>query len=203
LPENLRGLGVFVQLKNDWTTVTGYVHAVALRSVGVYHSVVAVIEDPITAAAFDLNGNLIWFSDLQDGAQLDSPFSIKLLPSGDFLMVPTGVFNGIREIDLAGDLVTQLSIDNLKGALTQVGIKVDPLFTPHHDILPLANGHLIVLANAFRTFTARSFTKAPKPKPETVFSDGVAPLAIIVSLTGWQSRRGILDETSPSIGGAR
>src|ERR1700676_5042393 len=38
--------------------------------------------DPVDAAAFDLNGNLIWFYDLQDGSELDEAFPIKMLQNG-------------------------------------------------------------------------------------------------------------------------
>jgi arylsulfate sulfotransferase len=108
--------------------------------------------DPVDAAAFDLKGNLIWFHDLQDGTQLDSSFPIKMLPNGDFLMVVTGAFNGMREINLAGETTSLLTTANVNQSLSQVG---NPTFITelHHDILPLSNGHLILLANSSKIFT--------------------------------------------------
>jgi arylsulfate sulfotransferase len=108
--------------------------------------------DPVDAAAFDLNGNLIWFYDLQDGTRLDSTFPIKMLPNGDFLMVVVGAFNGVREINLAGETTSQLSTPNVNQALSQAGIPT-VIASLHHDILPLSNGHLILLANAIKKFT--------------------------------------------------
>jgi arylsulfate sulfotransferase len=107
---------------------------------------------PVQTAAFDLRGNLIWFADLQDGVHQDSSFPIKLLPNGDFLMVLTGGgFNGVREINLAGEAVSQFSVGEVNQALAQAGFQI-ALVGLHHDILPLPNGHLILLANTFRPF---------------------------------------------------
>jgi hypothetical protein len=105
--------------------------------------------DPLTVAAFDLKGNLIWFLDLQDADQLDSSFPIKLLPNGNFLLVFNGVgSNGVREINLAGDTVSQFSKNEVNTALG-----TETVMSLHHDILPLSNGHLILLANTAKTFT--------------------------------------------------
>ena len=107
---------------------------------------------PIDTAAFDLNGNLIWFDDLQDGVNLDSSFPIKLLPNGDFLMVVIGAFNGVREINLAGDAIFQFSVNDLNQALSQAGFQI-PVNGLHHDILPLPNGHLILLGSTNKMVT--------------------------------------------------
>src|SRR5260370_25191266 len=107
---------------------------------------------PVDTAAFDLNGNLIWFDDLQDGVNLDSSFPIKLLPNGDFLMVVTGAFNGVREINLAGETVSQFSAGDVNQALSKAGFQL-VIGSLHHDILPLPNGHLILLGNTFPSFT--------------------------------------------------
>jgi len=107
---------------------------------------------PVTAAAFDLKGNLIWYNDLQDGTLLDSPFPIKLLPNGDFLLVVSGNFDGVREINLAGDTVSQFGGSDVNKSLAQVGSPI-VLNELHHDILPLTNGHLLLLGNMFKTFT--------------------------------------------------
>jgi arylsulfate sulfotransferase len=107
--------------------------------------------DPVDVAAFDLKGNLIWFHDLQDGTQLDSSFPVKMLPNGDFLMVVTGAFNGVREINLAGETISQFTTENVNPLLLQAGLP--QVANLHHDILPLPNGHLILLTNRFQTFT--------------------------------------------------
>jgi hypothetical protein len=106
----------------------------------------------VQTTAFDLSGNLIWFADLQDGVYLDSSFPIKPLPNGDFLIVVTGAFNGVREINLAGETISQFSVGDVNQALAQAGFQI-ALASLHHDILPLPNGHLILLANTFQSFT--------------------------------------------------
>jgi arylsulfate sulfotransferase len=108
--------------------------------------------DRVNAAAFDLNGNLIWFCDLKAGTQIDSAFPIKMLPNGDFLMVEGGtIFNGVREIDLAGETVSQFTTASVAQSLPQIGIQI-PIISLHHDILALPNGHLVLLANTSKTF---------------------------------------------------
>ncbi|MFI5057701.1 MAG: aryl-sulfate sulfotransferase [Candidatus Acidiferrales bacterium] len=107
---------------------------------------------PVGTVAFDLNGNLIWFDDLQDGVQLDSSFPFKLLPNGNFLMVLIGGFAGVREINLAGETISQFSVADVNQALAQAGFQL-AIGSLHHDILPLPNGHLILLANTFQSFT--------------------------------------------------
>jgi arylsulfate sulfotransferase len=108
--------------------------------------------EKVTASAFDLEGNLVWFYDVDDAGELDTPFPIKLLPNGDFLLVVTGGFNGIREIDLAGETVSQFSVGDVNQALSRAGFQL-AIGALHHDILPLPNGHLILLANTFQSFT--------------------------------------------------
>jgi hypothetical protein len=105
----------------------------------------------VNAAAFDLSGNLIWFADLQDGVQLDSSFPIKPLANGNFLMVVIGAFNGVREINIAGETISQFSVFDVNQALSQAGFQL-VIATLHHDILPLPNGHLILLGNTVQPF---------------------------------------------------
>jgi arylsulfate sulfotransferase len=107
---------------------------------------------PIGVAAFDLSGNVIWYYDMQDGTQLDSAFPVKMLPNGNFLLVVNGGFDGVREIDLAGDTVSQFTITDVENALIQAGTPL-ALNSLHHDILPLSNGHLILLVNMVQTYT--------------------------------------------------
>jgi arylsulfate sulfotransferase len=116
----------------------------------------------VQTTAFDLDGNLIWFADLQDGVHLDSSFPIKPLPNGNFLMVVIGDFNGVREINLAGETISQFSVGDVNQALSQAGFQ-HVIASLHHDILPLANGHLILLAN-----TSQSFTSLPGHPGATV-----------------------------------
>jgi arylsulfate sulfotransferase len=107
--------------------------------------------DPVDVAAFDLNGNLIWFYDLLDGAAVDAAFPIKMLPNGDFLIVVTGASNEVREINLAGETVSRFTAADVNAALSVANIPIT-ITSLHHDILPLSNGHLLLLANIAKTF---------------------------------------------------
>jgi arylsulfate sulfotransferase len=125
--------------------------------------------EKVTASAFDLEGNLVWFYDLE--GEFDSPFPIKLLPNGDFLLVVTGTFDGAREINLAGETIFQFSTDDLNQALSQAGFQL-VIGALHHDILPLPNGHLILLAH-----TSQSFTNLPgHPGATVVVGDALIDL---------------------------
>lgn len=108
---------------------------------------------PVMTAAYDLEGNLIWYTELPDAPDVDYTFPIKLLPNGNFLLIYTGnaAANGIREINLAGDVVSQFTGFQVEQALQQGNFETDSVWL-HHDILPLPNGHLILLASTNKTF---------------------------------------------------
>lgn len=106
----------------------------------------------IETAASDLNGNLIWY--YEPGAAAGFiPFPLKLLPNGHMIMDISSVVtygqyqpSVIQEVDLAGNSVWQLSALQLTSELSAMGYNIN-ISDFHHDLLPLPNGHLIVLAN--------------------------------------------------------
>ncbi|HVB58120.1 MAG TPA: aryl-sulfate sulfotransferase [Candidatus Acidoferrales bacterium] len=119
---------------------------------------------PATPFASDLDGNIIWS---YTGG--NSPGSyvqvIKLLPNGHFILlfapntsalfygqVRPGGINLIREIDLAGNTIRELNIGNFNARLASAGFSVTAQDF-HHDILPLPNGHFIVLASITKQFS--------------------------------------------------
>lgn len=118
------------------------------------------------AAAVDLQGNLIWYYNFPEVQGL-SPEPIKLLPNGDMLVVlgvgssapingalpsDDGTINTIQEVDLAGDVISQLTVNELNKKLANAGFNLVCQMM-HHDILPLPNGHIIVLANTIKSFS--------------------------------------------------
>jgi hypothetical protein len=128
-------------------------------------------SDFLEAYATDLSGNIIWgynFPDRPSSNTIIQP--IKLMPNGNFLVVLS--FAGqalaagqgislnagqesvdlIREIDLAGDPVAQLTLDDLNSALSQAGYDLT-LNDLHHDVAILPNGHLIVIASTTKSYT--------------------------------------------------
>lgn len=115
---------------------------------------------PSTIFAIDLQGNVIWtypFTDRTSGTEL---YPGKLFPNGDFVVFlcppsyPLGLpgSNIMREIDLAGNTVRELTMDDLNSRLATAGFSVT-LANYSHDFVLLPNGHFLILANSGKTFT--------------------------------------------------
>ena len=94
---------------------------------------------------------------------------IKPLPNGNFLMViglashalvdspdgepPPDTTVALREINLVGDTIHNLSMPQLNRELRSIGYRGPALEMVHHDVEVLPNGHMIVIANATRDYT--------------------------------------------------
>jgi arylsulfate sulfotransferase len=111
----------------------------------------------LCAVATDLAGNIIWYYDLPPGVY---PEPIKLLPNGHMLMITDGLANDVREIDLAGNIINQVTSNQITASLAGipsfqnvvwggVGPPVEQML--NHDVLLLPNGHLILLASMTET----------------------------------------------------
>ena len=125
------------------------------------------------AFATDLKGNVIWTYSYPH-TSTDYVQGIQLLPNGNLLMVisylssmttaqSTSVINEIREIDLAGNAVSSLTMSTLNQKLAAGNFRdaegnLYQLGSFHHDVLPLPNGHLVVLATYTRSFNNLSGT---------------------------------------------
>ena len=108
------------------------------------------------AVATDLAGNVIWYYKLPNGAY---PFPIKLLPNGHMLIVTGGTVNDVREIDLAGNIIHQITVDSIDASLANLAsFRIGTL---NHDILALPNGHLILLASIAQTINDSPGIPAP------------------------------------------
>ncbi|HTV53416.1 MAG TPA: aryl-sulfate sulfotransferase [Terriglobia bacterium] len=117
---------------------------------------------PLQAAAVDLQGNLIWYYNFAN-PQLVVEEPIKLLPNGRMLvnLIPNfdlppppnpGALNVLQEVDLSGNIIAQLTLNQLNNKLANAGFKLVAT-EMHHDILPLPNGHTIVLVNSYKSFS--------------------------------------------------
>ncbi len=112
---------------------------------------IAATSNQIQAFFTDRDGNPIWYYDLDPTYY---PFTFKLLPNGHFLF-SMGNADGdslIREVDLAGNNIRELGIITLQQRMQAAGFNFVPT-SYHHDFVPLANGHVIVLANVLKDFT--------------------------------------------------
>ncbi|MFZ0661691.1 MAG: aryl-sulfate sulfotransferase [Acidobacteriaceae bacterium] len=125
----------------------------------------------LDAYAIDLQGNIIWGYNFPDGAGPNTIVQpIKLMPNGNFLVelsfasqfvLPNqGVtltpadesVDLIREIDLAGDPVAQITMAQLNAKLAAAGYNMT-LLDFHHDVAILPNGHIIAIANMIKPYT--------------------------------------------------
>ncbi|HEY3928955.1 MAG TPA: aryl-sulfate sulfotransferase [Candidatus Koribacter sp.] len=120
----------------------------------------------LQAYAIDLAGNVIWgyqYPDRLAGTIIDP---VKLLPNGDMMFliavgnnapalgpIPAGESILLRETDLAGVPVRQITIDDINNALTAAGVTWQ-IADVHHDFLTRPNGDIIVLANTFKSFSS-------------------------------------------------
>jgi hypothetical protein len=111
--------------------------------------VLALGTNNLQGAVADLDGNIIWYYDL--GSSDLWPFPIKPLPNGNMLL--NASIHELREVDLAGNLVRDMSVDDLQDKLTAAGFPALPSGSLHHDFAILPSGHFIMLGNTTKTFT--------------------------------------------------
>jgi hypothetical protein len=118
--------------------------------------------------ALDTAGNIIWYYNYQDGGT--GPWLVKLLPNGHMLMIITfsQTNSGLREVDLAGNIVRELDLPELTQNLQKAGYNIQ-LKGVDHDVLVLPNGHWV-----FITVDTRVFTDLPGyPGQTTVFGNAI------------------------------
>ena len=128
----------------------------------------AIPSNVIQAFATDLDGNVIW-SYLYHGSVSDLIQGIQPLPNGDMLLLISylssitvtntyGLVNELREIDLAGNTVRSITMDQLNQRLAgsnlrDAGGNSYSFRGFHHSLIPLPNGHWLVLADYRKDYT--------------------------------------------------
>ena len=112
-----------------------------------------IAVDDVPAFFTDRDGNVIWYYSVP-GYSLST---MKFLSNGHLItswanaaLNSTDSF--LREIDLSGNIIRSLDIAALATQLQKGGFDFAPI-SFHHDVLPLPNGHLIVLVNSTKAFT--------------------------------------------------
>ena len=114
-------------------------------------------KGPLQTFATDLNGNTVWQYPFDSHRGKYQPMPVEALPNGHMLIVSAygsgirpcstcGTDNIVREIDLAGHTVWQLTNAELQEKLLVAGYHIR-LTQMSHDALPLPNAHLILLAS--------------------------------------------------------
>lgn len=132
--------------------------AMPQSGIELYDTVIPHTEAQLFAT--DLQGNVLWTYRYQ-GSQIDAIQAAKMLPNGHFLTLisflsslppgqlsalPSGTIDAIREVDLAGNMIRELSRDQLEQPLAAQGYNIT-VQGFHHDVLPLSNGHIVILAD--------------------------------------------------------
>jgi arylsulfate sulfotransferase len=129
------------------------------------------VTAPGTPALFiDRDANPIWYYDVGPG---NFPYTYKLLPNGHMIMnITMADFDSVlREVDLAGNTIREMYITALGQKMQAAGFDFVPA-SYHHDLLPLENGHLLVLTNF-----AKNFTDLPGyPGTTAAVGDGIVDL---------------------------
>jgi arylsulfate sulfotransferase len=133
---------------------------------------ITIFAAGIPAYFTDRDAHPIWYYDV---GKTNSPYMFKFLPNGHIILMlsefsgPTSTL--IRELDLAGNTVRELSAAALGGEMQAAGFDFVPQnYT--HDLVPLANGHLLVITNF-----SKSFTNLPGyPGTIGVVGDGIIDL---------------------------
>ena len=146
------------------------------------------IDYPIAQVlATDLSGNVIWAYTPSDATPPSSTYAPRQLANGDFLVligvpstdpltqeIPSTALIAVREINLAGNTVKEITMAQLNSALAaHPEVYPNPLTlqTFHHDATPLPNGHWLVLANTLKSVVLNGATT-----PTTVLGDVIVDL---------------------------
>lgn len=90
----------------------------------------------------DTAGNILWYYSTNDPSSYGVP---RFMPNGDIaVLLQGGVSEGIREVNLAGDTVHEAPIADINAELQAAGADFQ-LTNFSHDVLPLPNGHVVVI----------------------------------------------------------
>lgn len=145
-------------------------------------------------AAYDLEGNTIWTYQAPYAPVYDDLYGVKQLPNGHIVTVigeapeaplqnpiPQGGVREIREIDLAGNTIRELTISDLNAELPYAPSSCKEcaglyLYSFHHDVTPLPNGHWLVLVDTTRNLSPTTTPKLTTAPPQKVLGDVVIDL---------------------------
>jgi arylsulfate sulfotransferase len=109
-----------------------------------------VIGDGAPPFFTDRDANPIWYYDVGQGNYAET---FKLLPNGHMVMSieRANLPSLLSEVDLAGNVIREMDVNALAGKMQAAGFDFIPAIY-HHDFIPMANGHLIVLTNSTQNF---------------------------------------------------
>ena len=102
----------------------------------------------VTAVVFDTDGSVLWYYYDPSLAAGSYAFPIRELDNGNYLI---NFESDVREVDLEGHIVRQVTLSQLNTALAAAGYSLQAA-NLHHDLLRLSNGHWILLVNENQDF---------------------------------------------------
>ncbi|MBV8674810.1 MAG: aryl-sulfate sulfotransferase, partial [Acidobacteriaceae bacterium] len=171
-----------MQLHATATTTTGMTPQSGLELLN------ALNGTPDGVVVTDLSGNVLWTYSSPGSGSLNFIDGVKMLSNGNFVMaigplpttgpVPAGTINEIREVNLAGDTVREISINDLNSELSAAKCAECnvTLSAFHHDVEPLPNGHWLVLASTTMALSSTSTPPLTNLAPTTVLGDVIVDL---------------------------
>jgi hypothetical protein len=147
--------------------------------------------NPLTSLLVtDLSGNILW-TYTEPGVGKNILNGAKMLPNGDILMnigvgsnaplttpTPADAFVEIREVNLAGDTVREISLNDLNAELATATCQECrvQLQNFHHEITALPNGHWLVTANTLMNLSSTSTPPLTNLPAQTVLGDVIVDL---------------------------
>ncbi len=118
--------------------------------------------------ATDLKGNVIWTYSYKHSSS-DFIQGIQLLPNGNMLLLISylssqttsqspSILNEVREVDLAGNTVRNITMDALNQRLAASNLRdaegnLYQLRSFHHSVVALPNGHWVLLADYWKNYS--------------------------------------------------
>ncbi len=122
---------------------------------GVELATLSVAGEGGQVVGFDNAGNVVWYYNFDPALGIAQP--IKLLPNGHMLAQLYAQSQGppgstLREIDLAGNVIHEISYDDINHELAKAGYDLS-VNSVNHDFAYLPNGHLILIGTDEKTFT--------------------------------------------------
>ncbi|HEX6494063.1 MAG TPA: aryl-sulfate sulfotransferase, partial [Acidobacteriaceae bacterium] len=151
----------------------------------------SLVGKPSGVIVTDLAGNPLWTYNNPGNPTLNFIDGVKFLPNGNFLMtigpssgitlsgtLSADAINEIREVNLAGDTVREISVTDLNDRLAsatcaECHVKLDVF---HHDVEALPNGHWLVLASTRMNLSSTTQPALTNLPASTVLGDVIVDL---------------------------
>ncbi|MCI0457448.1 MAG: aryl-sulfate sulfotransferase [Gemmataceae bacterium] len=109
---------------------------------------VHIVQQPVGSRIFviDLEGNVLWFYEYDESLGIPTAFTV--LPNGNFLAVfRSSQASLAREIDLVGNIVREVTREEVNQALVAHGYEPLAQVSFHHDALVSPNGNFLLITN--------------------------------------------------------